>query len=111
MLHQREGYWEARREPTWARFVVSTGRESSIYEGVLGVRHDGDVNEGNGGIRITLGHVWGPYAVLELGTADAMELIELLAAAIGDAHGIAQPSIDKTGEPCTWACCKHKAGL
>ncbi|WP_165610255.1 hypothetical protein [Nocardia salmonicida] len=46
---------------------------------------------------------------LELAVDEAMELIEMLAAAIGEAHGVPQPSIDVTGERCQWPCCNGKA--
>ncbi|MFD6272379.1 hypothetical protein [Nocardia asteroides] len=104
MLHKREGYWEPRKEPTWVRFLVRIDDQEHVRHGVPGVRYDGGINHGNGGIVVTLGHFPGPYHRLELAPVDAMELIELLAAALGDAHGVALPSIDVTAEPCPWSC-------
>ncbi|MFE6924782.1 hypothetical protein ACFVAV_27415 [Nocardia sp. NPDC057663] len=92
-----------------AQFLLLINNHEFVQQGVPGVRYNADINHGNGGIQIALGHVAGCVRWLELAPADAMELIELLAAAIGDAHGIEQPFIDRTGEPCTWACCSSKA--
>ncbi|WP_165610256.1 hypothetical protein [Nocardia salmonicida] len=39
MLHQREGYWETRKEPTWSRgwmFDADNTRNVLHAEGVLG---------------------------------------------------------------------------
>ncbi|MFE5480786.1 hypothetical protein ACFQ9R_34155 [Nocardia sp. NPDC056541] len=108
MLHQREGYWETRKEPTWTRAQIfdRNDRRSVVQAlGVLGVLYDAELCDGAPGIRVGLGHRDSGMH-LELAVDEAMELIELLAAAIGDANGVEQPCIDLTFEPCTWACCK-----
>ncbi|MFG2441377.1 hypothetical protein ACGFQG_00790 [Nocardia fluminea] len=111
MLHQREGYWETRKEPTWSRgWMFDADNTCNVLhaEGVLGVRYDAGLCDEAPGIVIALGHA--PSGLnLELAVDEAMELIEMLAAAIGEAHGVPQPSIDVTGERCRWACCNPKA--
>lgn len=111
MLHQRENWWEARQEPTWSRGRIFDRHNSHrlvATRGVLGVQFHPGLCDGIPGVMVGLGHAPGNFR-LELSMAEAMELIELLAAAISDAHDVAQPFIDVTCEPCTWACCSQKA--
>ncbi|WP_328711668.1 hypothetical protein [Nocardia salmonicida] len=115
MLHQREGYWETRNEPTWSRgwiFDRHNSRRVVHVQGVLGARYDSELCDGAPGIVVTLGHAPGGLN-LELAVDEAEELIELLAAAIVDVHvangrKVHPPLefVDVSDKPCTWACCK-----
>ncbi|GEM35395.1 hypothetical protein NN3_64020 [Nocardia neocaledoniensis NBRC 108232] len=108
MLHKRQGYWETRHAPTWSRgwiFDSDNNRRVVRSQGVLGVLYDPEVCDGTPGIIVALGHDLSGLN-LELAVGEAMELIEMLAAAIGEANGVVQPFIDVTDTKCKWLCCK-----
>jgi hypothetical protein len=127
MLHQAEGHWVFNKEPHWVRAEMQVGGRLYLDTGVPAARYFDYVNRGHGGIVLSLGHVPGtPSFRMELGLDDAMQLIDILAAAVVDGRiamvaakaevergeGVEPippiPFVDVTAEPCQWRCCRER---
>ncbi|MFD8104014.1 hypothetical protein ACFV24_31195 [Nocardia fluminea] len=100
-----EGYWPLRTVPRWSSAYMYTRTQMMRAQGVLGVRFDACLCDGAPGVVVAMAESAGGMN-LQVSVAEAMELVELLAAAIGDANGVEQPCVDVTLDECTWACCK-----